>query len=114
MNKMFFLGLTSMFGLASCSNHEVDEVLSPKVDYDDYELICVEIETKNQVTDTLFINPAGGDYKYELSLRRKIIEDGHFNGKYDYADADEVLVSCADKAFKSSLTGGEGELYRRR
>lgn len=93
--KNVFFAL-SMAWFVSCSDSsEIDPVLT----YGEYELSCVESETKKAMADTLYLSALAGVTNYEVTVRRQVLTDGAFNGKYEYVRPSSVKVSTANDLF---------------
>lgn len=100
--KNVFFAL-SMVWLASCSDSsEID----PVVTYGEYELSCIESDTKKAMTDTLYLSPLAGATNYEVTVRRQVLTDGAFSGEYEYVRPSSVEVSTADNLFTVGANPG--------
>ncbi|WP_368336945.1 hypothetical protein [Parabacteroides merdae] len=70
----------------------------PEIVYGDYEFSLVERVGGEKVDMISF--PAGETvYVYALSMRRQVLEDGAFNGKYDNVPVGELDIQSTDSHF---------------
>lgn len=107
MNVKNLLLMLSLAACVSCSDStesipEVPAVLT----YGDYELSCVEMATKLDRPDTLFLSPYAGVTDFEVTVRRRVLSDGVFNGEYQYVPSSEINVTVSNPSYAATLAAG--------